>query len=74
MSNRMIWNQTAHFGAGAIREIPAELAARGFTKAFVVSDQVLVDTGVTGRVTALLDAAGFPYEVYSDVVDRKSVV
>lgn len=69
----MIWNQTAHFGAGAIREIPAELAARGFTKAFVVSDQVLVDTGVTGRVTALLDEAGFPYEVYSDVAPNPPI-
>jgi lactaldehyde reductase len=73
MSNRMIWNQTAHFGAGAILEIPGELASRGFAKAFVVSDQVLVDTGVTGRVTALLDAAGFPYEVYSDVTPNPPI-
>jgi lactaldehyde reductase len=63
----MIWNQTAYFGAGAVAEIPGELARRGFTKAFVVSDAVLVETGVTGRVTDLLDAAGFPYAVHSDV-------
>jgi lactaldehyde reductase len=63
----MIWNQTAYFGAGCIEVIPDELARRGFTKAFVVSDGVLVETGVTGKVTALLDGAGVPYEVYSDV-------
>ncbi|KQY46209.1 lactaldehyde reductase [Cellulomonas sp. Root137] len=67
MSHRMIWNQTAHFGPGSIEVVPDELARRGFTKAFVVSDAVLVETGVTARVTDLLDTAGFPYEVYSDV-------
>lgn len=64
---RMIWNQTAYLGAGAVEVIPGELTRRGFTRAFVVSDAVLVDSGVTGRVTGLLDAAGISYDVYSDV-------
>lgn len=67
MAQRMIWNQTAYFGAGCREVIPGELEARGFTKAFVVSDAVLVGAGVTALVTDLLDAAGFPYEVYSDI-------
>ena len=67
MVHRMIWNQTAYFGPGAISVIPDELARRGFTKAFVVSDPILIDTGVTGKVTALLDEAAFPYEIYSNV-------
>jgi lactaldehyde reductase len=69
----MIWNQTAYFGAGCIEVIPDELARRGFTKAFVVSDGVLVETGVTGKVTALLDGAGVPYEVYSDVLPNPPI-
>ena len=73
MVQRMIWNQTAYFGPGAITAIPDELARRGFTKAFVVSDQVLIDTGVTTKVTALLDAAGFSYEVYSNVVPNPPI-
>jgi len=73
MVQRMIWNQTAYFGPGAITAIPDELARRGFTKAFVVSDQVLIDTGVTSKVTALLDAAGFAYEVYSNVVPNPPI-
>lgn len=73
MSNRMIWNQTAHFGAGAIAVIPGEIASRGFRKAFVVTDKVLVETGVAGRVTDLLDAALFPYEVYSDVTPNPPI-
>jgi lactaldehyde reductase len=70
---RMIWNQTAYFGPGAITVIPEELARRGFAKAFVVSDKVLIDSGVTGRVTALLDEAAFPYEVYSHVVPNPPI-
>ncbi|HEV7951325.1 MAG TPA: lactaldehyde reductase [Glaciihabitans sp.] len=69
----MIWNQTAHFGAGAIAVIPDEIAARGFTKAFVVTDAVLLESGVTARVTDLLDAAEFAYEVYSDVVPNPPI-
>ncbi len=73
MVQRMIWNQTAYFGAGSTGVIPDELARRGFTKAFVVSDGVLVASGVTARVTGLLDAAGFPYEVYSDVLPNPPI-
>lgn len=67
MAQRMIWNQTAYFGPGSITVIPEELTGRGFRKAFVVSDRVLVEAGVTARVTDLLDEAGFAYDVYSDV-------
>lgn len=73
MVQRMIWNQTAYFGAGAISVVPGELRARGFAKALVVSDEVLVDTGVTGRVTGLLDEDGFPYEVFSDVAPNPPI-
>lgn len=67
MVQRMIWNQTAYFGAGAIEVIPDELRRRGFTKAFVVTDRALVESGVAGRVTRLLDDAGLPYDVYDAV-------
>ena len=67
MIHRMVWNQTAYFGPGAIEVIPDEVAKRGFTMAFVVSDPVLIHSGVTARVTDLLDAAGFPYVLYSNV-------
>ena len=73
MTYRMIWNQTAYFGPGSIEVVPGELTRRGFTKAFVVSDAVLVERGVTTRVTDLLDAAGFAYEVYSDVQPNPSI-
>ena len=44
MVYRMIFNQTAYFGRGAIKEIPAVAKQHGFTKAFIVTDPVLLET------------------------------
>lgn len=64
---RMVFNQAAYFGRGAIREIPGEARARGFAKAFVVTDPVLVSTGTVARVTDVLDGAGLAWEVFDNV-------
>ena len=45
MVYRMIFNQTAYFGRGAIKEIPAVAKQHGFTKAFIVTDPVLLEIG-----------------------------
>ena len=73
MVHRMILNQTSYFGRGAIETVPGELTARGFTKALVVTDRVLVANGVAGRVTAQLDAAGFAYDVYDAVMPNPTI-
>ena len=73
MAQRMIWNQTAYFGAGSISVIPGELARRGYTKALVVTDAPLLASGVVERVTGLLDEAAFAYDVYSDVVPNPTI-
>ena len=39
-------------------------SAKKAKKIFVCSDPDLIKFGVTGKVTDLLDAAGFPYAVY----------
>lgn len=67
MVYRMIFNQTAYFGRGAIKEIPAVAKQHGFTKAFIVTDPVLLETGTAEKVTKVLDEAGLPYEVFSNV-------
>lgn len=73
MVNRMVWNQMAYFGAGAIAAIPDELARRRFTRAFVVTDPGLVSSGTAAKVTRLLDAVGFAYTLYSDVVPNPTI-
>lgn len=42
MSNRIILNETSHFGEGAIKEIVTEIKARGATKVMVATDPDLV--------------------------------
>ena len=67
MANRFILNETSYHGKGAIKEIPAEVKARGLSKALVCSDPDLLKFGVTQKVTSELDAAGLAYEIYSDI-------
>ena len=47
MANRIVLNETSYHGAGAVKEIPAEVKTRGFAKAFVCSDPDLIKFGVT---------------------------
>ena len=67
MANRIMLNQTSYHGAGAIAEIVNEAKANGFKKAFVCTDPDLIKFGVAAKVTDLLEQAGLPYEVYSDI-------
>lgn len=67
MANCVTLNQTSYHGAGAIQNIPAEVKAHGFQKAFVCSGPNILKHGVTAKVTDLLDEAGLAYEIFSDI-------
>ena len=67
MANRIVLNTISYHGKGAIAEIPGILSARGYKKAFVCTDPDLVKFGIAAKVTALLENAGIPYVVFSDV-------
>ena len=67
MANRIVLNTISYHGKGAIENIVPELTGRGCKKAFVCSDPDLIKFGVTKKVTDLLDAANFAYEIYSDI-------
>ena len=73
MANRIVLNTVSYHGKGAIGNIVPELAARGFQKAVVCSDPDLIRFNVTKKVTDLLDAAGFAYEVYSDIKPNPTI-
>lgn len=73
MSNRICLNPTSYHGAGAISDIVSEVKAHGFRKAFISSDPDLVKFGVTAKVTDLLENAGLPYEVYSDIKPNPTI-
>ena len=73
MADRIVLNTISYHGHGAIENIVPELTARGYKKAFVCSDPDLIKFGVTGKVTALLDAAGFAYSVYSEIKPNPTI-
>ena len=73
MADRIILNETSYHGAGAIQEIAGIAQAHGFKKAFVCSDPDLIKFNVTAKVTNVLDAAGLPYEIYSDIKPNPTI-
>ena len=71
--NKFVLNETSYHGAGAINAIPDEIKARGYSKVFVASDPDLIKFGITAKVTDLLDNAGIPYSVYSDIKPNPTI-
>ena len=73
MAERFILNETSYFGRGSRVELANEIKTRGFKKVLVVTDQTLLDCGVTGKVTAVLDEAGISYDIFADVKPNPTV-
>lgn len=71
--NRFVLNETSYHGAGAIQAIPGEVKKRGLKKAFVCSDPDLVKFKVTDKVLAVLEKAGIPYALYSDIKPNPTI-
>ena len=67
MSTKFVLNETSYFGKGAREELAGEINKRGFKKVLVVTDKVLLEVGVTGKVTKVLEDAGIEYTVFSDL-------
>ena len=73
MANRIVLNETSYHGKGAIKEIINEVKTRGLNKAFVCSDPDLIKFNVTSKVTSLLDEAGMPYTIYSEIKSNPTI-
>ena len=73
MADRIVLNSRSYHGAGAIKEIVPEIQAGGYQKAFVCSDPDLVKFGVTAKVTDLLDEAGIPFSLYSEIKPNPTI-
>lgn len=73
MANRFILNEVSYFGAGARHELPEVINRMNLKKALVCSDKGLIKVGTTKMVTDVLDAAGFPYEIYSEIKPNPTV-
>lgn len=73
MAKRFILNETSYHGHGAVNEIVPEVKSRGFKKALIVTDAVLVKFQVVKKVTDILDADKMAYEIFDKVKANPSV-
>ena len=67
MSTKFVLNETSYFGKGAREELAGEINKRGFNRVLVVTDKALLEVGVTGKVTKVLEDAGIEHTVFSDL-------
>lgn len=73
MANRIVLNEQSYHGAGSRAELAFIVKSKGFTKAFVCSDKATFNVGVTSKVTEVLDKAGLPYTVHTDIVPNPPI-
>lgn len=70
---RYILNETSYFGVGCRAELANEVKARGYKKALLVSDKVLAECGVLGKVKEVLENAGIAYEEFIDIKQNPTI-
>ncbi len=73
MSQRFILNEVSYFGAGCRKELADVLKRMNMNKALVVTDKGLIKVGTVKLVTDIMDEAGFPYEIFSEVKPNPTV-
>ena len=73
MVNRFRLNEVSYFGPGSRKELPGVIARLGFKKAMIVTDKGLIQFGVAKMVSDVLEEAGIPYEIYSEVKPNPTV-
>lgn len=73
MAKRMILNETSYFGSGSVENLVIECNRRNFNKALIVTDKTLVQHGVVGKVTRLLESAGLQYDIFDGVVPNPTI-
>lgn len=73
MINRFILNEVSYFGPGAREVLPQEISRMGYKKAFVATDKDLIKFGVADKVLRVLENAGIPYEVFSEIKPNPTV-
>ena len=73
MAERFVLNETSYFGRGSRVELAGEIKARGFKKVLLVTDEALINCGVTGKVTDVLTKAKIPFKIFSDIKPNPTV-
>lgn len=73
MIHRFILNEVSYFGPGARKMLPQEIKRLGLHKALVATDKELIHFGVAQKVLDVLEEAGVPYELFSEIKPNPTV-
>ena len=73
MIHRFILNEVSYFGLGARKMLPQEIKRLGLHKALVATDKELIRFGVAQKVLDVLEEAGVPYELFSEIKPNPTV-
>ena len=73
MANRIVLNNIAYHGAGALDELVPEIQRGGYKHIFIATDKDLVKFGTTKKVTDKLDAAGIAYTMYTEIKPNPTI-
>lgn len=60
--------QNCQFGVGALKKLPAFLQAAGSDNVLLISDRMLEQIGVVGKVQKIIEDAGLKFSAYLDVL------
>lgn len=55
-------------GKGSLKLVPSELGVHHIKKPLIVTDATLLKAGLVDKLVAILEEAGIPYAIFSDVV------
>ncbi len=64
----LVTPRAIHVGGGTVGTVAAVLKTFGLSRPLIITDPVMVSTGLLQRCTGPLDAAGVAYAVFSDTI------
>ncbi|WP_066630633.1 iron-containing alcohol dehydrogenase [Labilibacter marinus] len=73
VSRRIYLPPLSIVGPDSLKELEEEFKSRGFKKALLVTDSMLVEIGMAAQVENIIKAAELDYVVYSDVKQNPTV-
>jgi lactaldehyde reductase len=73
MSNRIILNETSYFGWNARENLVPEIKRRSFKKILLVTDETLMNCGVTKLVIDCLDRGDIDYKIFDKVKPNPTI-
>ena len=73
MSKYFFMPSVSAMGIECLKEVPSFIKENNFKKALIVTDKVLVQIGLVGKVTDLLEANEIEYIIYDETKPNPTV-